>query len=199
MAKSVGETRFPGQSAGALIRRVFAGILGKPSWIVRKGLGSIVIMHFGSPSVCVHEPRSRPGRTRLSDFPISLTRRQAWVEGEWQLWILYCRWIYTQDGERVVESSSGESRIGRCIPQLQGQALKTISLGAGVTRFEFDFGGLLEVRKGNIDMEKLWKVHTPSRRVFVVRSDGMHSYDLGSMPLKDVRWMPLPEKPLVVR
>ena len=66
--------------------------------------------------------------------------------------------------------------------KLNGQILirAQVNPQTGATRFEFDLGGLLEVRRFERDSEDdLWILYKPNGYVLAVKGGGQHSHQLG--------------------
>jgi hypothetical protein len=84
---------------------------------------------------------------------------------------------------RQASSRSPNGRIERAARQLQGQSLCRVSVdGArGRSRFEFDYGGVMETaRMKKTDIQ--WILHDPKEAVLEVRGDGKYRYAAESTP-----------------
>jgi hypothetical protein len=67
---------------------VFEPVLGLPSWLVRKGIGSFITLEFGDPTLTIRDPKPWTARTATGEA-LSTRRRQTSVHGEWHQWMLY--------------------------------------------------------------------------------------------------------------
>jgi len=77
--------------ASSAIEAVFAPLLGKPAWHVKKGHGSFITMEFGEPNLKIREPlQPRENGSEVSER-LSTTRKVT-VRGEWHLWVYCCHW-----------------------------------------------------------------------------------------------------------
>src|SRR5689334_12556335 len=73
---------------------VFAPLIGRLVWQVKRGVGSMLTMEFGEPHLRVHEPveplyRRSPKVVRLQ------RRRRVFPKGDWHFWIEYAAWKIT--------------------------------------------------------------------------------------------------------
>ena len=157
-----------------------AGILrklyGKPCWQAQKGYSSFLTFDFGTPHIEIREPlkkiRAKSPRVRRV-----MSRRDAWVRGDWYLWIYICTWTLSVKGKVLARSRSQQETIERAVRELQGQALTRANVDrhTGATTFVFDFGGRLEIRQRDA-MDELWTLWTPGGRILAIRGDGAYSY-----------------------
>jgi hypothetical protein len=178
---------------------VFADVIDKPAWNVRKGHGSFLTFEFGEPRLEIGKPmKIEPQSERL---PKSLRRRPVAVRGEWHLWIYCCHWQATYEGELVGHSGSPRSEVEAAAHMFNGQALAsmTVDPAKGASQFVFDLGGILKTvpyRTG--DDEESWMLFTPDGRVLVYRSDGHFSLHARDADPRKAVWLPLtaPQKAL---
>jgi hypothetical protein len=163
------------------IQKILRKLYGKPCWDARKGHSSFLTFEFGKPQVYVHEP-FKPWNGKSPPRPAA-SRRAAWIHGEWHLWIYMCKWTILQDGVRRADSASTTRRIERAVITLQGQALRKVSVDRvrGRSRFEFDYGGVVETKRSE-RMNIQWILHDPKKGVLEIRGDGKHSYAHESSP-----------------
>lgn len=94
-------------------------VLGRPSWLVRRGHGSFVTMEFGEPEVDVREPRLMP--VFIEGAPAKTNQRYSFVGGEWHLWIYCCRWSLTLDGVQLAHCESDDLTMARALRQTIGK------------------------------------------------------------------------------
>jgi hypothetical protein len=96
----------------------------------KQGYGSFLTFEFGHPE-----------QTRG-------LRRSANVHGEWHVWIYCCDWRFLSNGKQVAWSEDSKDQIARATGMIDGQKLLGLSVepAQGLSRFEFDLGGLLETR-----------------------------------------------------
>jgi len=158
------------------VARILRKLYGMICWQAQKGYSSFLTFDFGTPRIEVREPLKKI-RTKFPRVRRLLSRRQAWVIGEWYLWIYLCAWTLSIKGKVLARSRSRQETIERAVRELQGQALTrtTVNRHTGATTFFFDFGGRLEIRRKKA-MDELWALWTPGGRVLAIRGDGSYSY-----------------------
>ena len=110
-------------------------------------------------------------------------RRLVTVKGEWWLWVYMAYWKIVQDGGLAARNSSSLKAKQKVMGFLEGQYLKNVEINNdnGCTRFLFDQGGELEVRRFEKDSEdELWLLYKPSGYVLTVTGDGSVTHEPGS-------------------
>jgi hypothetical protein len=172
---------------------VFADIMGKPAWQVKKGYGSFVTLEFGEPRLEFREPyASRAKSERVRQLA---ARRLVTVRGDWHLWIYCCEWEISQAGQRLAHSESKDARIERAAGALDGQILTAVTVDpeTAATRLEFDLGGVLETRRWTPRRKRYeqWILHAPEDRYLSQRDDARYSWS-GPEIHDEQGWLPLP-------
>ena len=164
-----------------VVTEAFAPLVGKPAYLVQKGLGSFVTMEFGEPSLYIREPaKGLPGRL------VS-------VQGEWHLWIYCCSWRVTKEGTLVAHSESSDKEIEEAMRFLDGQCIESVYVHPDCsTTFEFDLGGVMETQpyEPGTDDEQ-WYLYEPGETVFSLRGDGTYDRSFGATPPDEIEWVPL--------
>lgn len=171
-------------------KKALYGILGKPCWNVKPGLGSFLTLEFGKPRLVVREPT--PARKRLSPKVRDLlTRRQVDVHGEWHLWVYHCDWEVRRWG-KVVADSSAKLLIRRAANLLNGQRLIRFSILPDSVQsvFAFDLGARLTTYPYDKKSEQ-WMIFNPAQKVLSLRADGRYKYVRSDLAANDRAWKPL--------
>jgi len=168
----------------------FEPLLGLPCWGVHWEAALNLSMNFGQPYLNVREPyRSAARLVRVRQRAAS---RRVTVRGPWWLWIHGASWKLSLRELDPVTGTASSRRIQQALAFLDGQQLKTVevSAAAGATRFSFDLGGLLEVRRlGPRKKIDMWILYTPDEYALTVRGDGQFSYEATTAP---DHWKPIP-------
>ena len=154
--------------------------MGLTAWGVRQGYGSFLMFEFGQPKLKIEEH-------------LSHSRRSAYVEGEWHLWIYCCNWKIIQDGEQLAWSEDDENTIDRAISFLNGQNLVGINVpaGDGHSSFKFDLGGSLETWPyGDDPTEQQWMIYTEDK-VFSVNATSAYALSANATPSDEEHWIAL--------
>jgi hypothetical protein len=173
----------PFESPPSQLDEFIAPIIGQPVWGAEQGYGSFLSLQFGSPRLIVKEWRSA---TRGQ-------RRQAYVRGDWCVWIYCCEWRLSMHGDQIAWSEDTREEIARATGMLNGQKITGIQASQldGRSTFRFDLGGLLETWPvGDDPTEEQWFIYS-SDEVFGFRADGHFSRQLPSTPREQERWSPL--------
>jgi hypothetical protein len=168
-------------------KRVFAGILGKPCWDVKPGVGSFLTLEFGKPHLVIREPVAARKRVSVK-VREHLAHRQVDARGEWHLWIYCCDWEVRCKGKRVGNSST---RLGirRAAAFLYGQKLIRFSISPRKVQsiFVFDLGATLKTFPCDKTSEQ-WMVFEPSQKVLVLRADGQYKHARSDRPHDEGAW-----------
>ncbi len=176
-----------------------APVIGRPSFLVRQGYGSVITLEFGEPHLDVAEPR--PLTTRLGDSTAPMMRRRVRVRGDWHLFVYMCAWSLSAGGLELAHSKSDEATIDEALRVLDGQALLNVAVHGsnGATVFEFDLGCVLTTAPYPPDADddpnepdEQWMLFQPSGEVFTVRVDGRWSNHPGNQNPDLARWETLP-------
>jgi hypothetical protein len=161
-----------------LLSRSFGLICATPCWQVRWDHQVGLDMSFGAPSLEIREPLASSAKSprvrRLWAY------RNVSVHGEWWLWVTSPRWKLSLADDKPVTRSSTLRRIQQAIGFLDGQKFTSVELDqqTGFTRFSFDLGAVLEVRREDAAGEQeLWTLHQPNGYALGVRGDGCYSYE----------------------
>lgn len=158
------------------IAQLVEPVLGRPSWLVKRGYGTFITMEFGDPVLDVSEPR--PTTFEVPGVPVGTMRRRTNLHGDWHLWIYCCAWTLTLGAAKLADSGTSADGITKALRVLDGQALTDVAVdvGDGSTLFSFDLGCDLRTRPapaGTYTREpiELWKLSYPKGWV-CVRTDG---------------------------
>jgi len=173
-----------------VFERVFKRIYGKPCWDVRPGHGSFLTFEFGKPHLKVYEVivaskgASAKPRERLA-------RRQAYVCGDWHLWIYCCNWEVLSKGKHVGDSST-KLKMRRAADILNGQKLIRLLIFPRKAQsvFEFDLGATLKTRPYDKESEQ-WLLYEPSHKALVVRADGRYIHHRSDVVDNHEDWKPI--------
>jgi len=153
-----------------------------PCWGVRQGYGSFLTFEFGEPRLEVYE-RHREGRLH----------RQAFVTGQWHLWIYCCHWRILQDEAQLAWSEDDRDVIERATGRINGQKLLDVAISPedGRSTFMFDLGGSLETWPyGKDSTDEQWSIMAITDTVSY-RADGLYSHHSNDTPCTQVEWHPL--------
>jgi len=159
------------------IEREFARLYGIPCWDVHWDCDTGLRLNFGVPHLDVQEPLAkepRPGKRDLLRI-----YRQVWVHGDWKLWV-DGHWKLTLRDIPPVRGSSSIRQILPGLARLDGQQLTGLEIDqhSAFTRFVFDLGAVLEVRRlDRGGQDDLWELLTPEDRTLTVRGNGTYSFD----------------------
>lgn len=158
----------------AEIAEVVAPVLGHPCWGVHWDCQTGLNLEFGSPELGVERVITRePDPAR----PLRhLRSRLVHIHGEHSLWVEIAYWKLTLEDMPTVTQSSSFKRIRMGTSRLGGQALTGVEVDSrtGFSRFTFDLGAVLEVRRvGASDDYGMWTLASWGlRRVVEIRGDG---------------------------
>lgn len=103
---------------------------------------------IGYPMLSIREPRKTSSKN--PDIIWLYSVRQVEPCGNWQFYTRTAYWKITQDNISTTRSSS-KKQIMIALATLSGQRLGKFQVEAttGETRFEFDLGGILEIRRSH--------------------------------------------------
>lgn len=169
-------------TAGSPLNRFIAPFIDQPVWGTRQGHGSFLDLNFGTPELIVRERQSKKAGKQ----------RDAFVQGQWHVWIYCCHWHVSVDGDQIAWSEDERQTIARATGMLDGQKLTAIEVdpSAGTSRFVFDLGGLLETRPyGDDPTEEQWYIFGRDE-IFAYRADGCWSRQPPDTPREAERWQP---------
>jgi len=158
-------------------------MIGHVAWGTKQGYGSFVTIEFGEPELKIHEWHSDERGLR----------REAYVQGQWHIWIYCCEWRVFVDDQAIAWSEDGREDIARATANLDGQKLSKIAVfpSAGRSRFEFDLGGIVETWPvGDDPTTEQWYIYGPDS-VFAYRADGQYSLQPADTPREMTRWQSL--------
>ena len=167
------------------VSEVLRPVLGRTSWLVKRGHGSFITMEYGEPHVEVRKPRlfSVP----IEGAPAKALQRRAVVHGDRHLWIYCCEWSLQLESIQLAHNESGNFTMNRALRVLDGQVLQAIDIEPddGRTRFTFDLGCSLltwPARPGTYRNEPAgqWMLYAgsgPDLVVLSVREDGTYSIE----------------------
>jgi hypothetical protein len=167
-------------------------LLAKPCWRVRWDNQLNLDLSFGEPKLHIREPYHRT--TRAPRVRALAARRVATIRAEYWLWIYVAQWkIKVADGRSVTQSSSSHLKNVACAT-LEGEKVNKVEIDplTGRTRFTFDLGSTLEVRRINAEEDaEMWTLYKPHGLTLSVRGDGR--YKAGRATAKNGTWRPLPQ------
>ncbi len=178
------------------VHQSYSPLYGLPCWNARHGHGSFLTFEFGEPHLEIHEPQqSNPSHSPAVQK--ALSRRRAFVHGEWHLWIYCCDWLATIHGDRVGESGEA-GRMVQAAAALDGQVLLRVEadLERGRWYFDFDLGGRLETRRYVAGepyakpAAKQWHLYEPGGHVLTVRADGFYQHVPRDASPDERAWLP---------
>jgi hypothetical protein len=165
-----------------VIDRVFRRVYGQLCWGSHYDPLVNLSLSFGQPSLeIVMEPRK--SRARSEAVKRLAARRLVSVKGRWWLWVYQAYWSISSKGERLASSSSSVCRKKQAAALLEGERLVRVDVNpqSGASRFTFDLGGELVVRRMSRDStDELWLLYEPNRYVLSVRGDGTYDHEPGS-------------------
>jgi len=171
-------------------------VLGRPSWLVKRGHGSFVTAEFGSPEVEIREPRLMP--VSIEGAPAQTRQRSSFVHGQWHLWIYCCQWSLMLEDVQLAHCESDDLTMHRALHVLNGQALTAVEIepSDGRTRFNFDLGCTLltlPAEAGVYDNEPIeqWYVYVRAGPVLSVRGDGTYQINDRRQKREDWVWQPI--------
>lgn len=79
-----------------------------PAWGAKQGYGSFLTIEFGEPELKIHEWHSEKRGFQ----------RQAYVQGQWHIWIYCCEWHLSVGDQQIAWSEDGRENIAcYCQPQ----------------------------------------------------------------------------------
>lgn len=163
------------------VESVFEPLYGLPCWGVHWERFLNLSMNFGEPSLSVIEPQE--SKSPSAQVRLRQAHRKVTVRGEWWLWIYCSYWKLSLRGTDVVTGASSRRQIRKALSLLDGQKLEQVVIQASTaaTRFIFDLGGTLEVRRLSVDQDAdLWILYTPAEYTLSVRGDGKFAYTPGN-------------------
>lgn len=154
---------------------------GKPCWGLKWDCQLNISMNFGDPVLTVDEPRK--SKSKMRSVRELFARRLVTVRGRWWLWLQVAHWTIDINGTRLADGSSSFRRISMALAKLKGQILTraTIDAQTGATRFDFDLGGVLTIRRyRRYPDDELWMLYKPNGYVLTIRGDGKYIHQPGS-------------------
>jgi tetratricopeptide (TPR) repeat protein len=174
----------------------FAPLVGVPSWLVERGVGSYITLQFGQPLLDIAEPRMLG--IRIAGAPRQAMQRRAYVRGQWHLWIYDCCWSLSLHGIELAHDQSDVFTVDRALGVLNGQALSHVRIEPddATTTFAFDLGCVLTTTPARLDVDESepdeqWLLFQPSHEVLTVRRDGTYQTCLENASPDDAPWVPL--------
>lgn len=161
----------------SVIQEVFQPVYGLMCWDVHWERYLNLSMSFGQPRLVVHEPyESESPSARIRQIH---AYRKVIVRGEWWLWFSSAYWKLSLCDTKPITSSSSNRRIQRALALLDGQKLVKVEVKASTsaTRFAFDLGAVLDVRRlePNRDSD-LWTLYTSTNYTLSVLGTGAIKY-----------------------
>ena len=171
-----------------IFKRTIRQLRGQVCWDVHHDRLLNLSMNFGDPWLKIREPYQTKSRLKLlRQYAAS---RSVFARGRWWLWIYYSYWKISYKGKRIATGSSSIGQILQATGNLSGQKLMQLELNVhtGNTRFTFDLGSTLDVRRRNRnDDEILWILHKPKGYILSVQGNGTYDQGAGTKKRPSVR------------
>jgi hypothetical protein len=107
------------------------------------------------------------------------------------LWILYAHWSLDLPDFAKITKSSSNRRKNMAIARLDGQKLTQVTVDPrnSSTQFDFDLGGVLNVRRLSPGYHgELWTLYNPDGFTLAVRGDGCYSYHGSTTSPEEFKW-----------
>jgi len=173
-------------------QKLVKDLLAKPCWRVRWDNQLNLDLSFGEPKLHIREPyHSTAWAPRVRALA---ARRLAIIRAEYWLWIYVAQWkIKLADGRSATQSSSSHLK-GTACASLEGEKVAKVDIDpvTGRTRFTFDLGSTLEVRRINAkEDDEMWILYKPHGLTLSVRGDGR--YKAGRATARNGTWRRLPQ------
>lgn len=125
------------------ITRIFDELRDKPAWNVRRGVGSSVMLEFGTPHLEIREPKI-PSASLPKKARTVISRRHVWIRGDWHLWIEDCSWSISAFDTTVSNHSDGLD-VDEVLRSIEGQKLVSCVIDSEVSSttlsISFDLDG----------------------------------------------------------
>lgn len=173
------------------IDKSFKQLYGKLCWGVFYDRNTNLHLNFGPPFLTIREPFQ--SKSKSPSVRELFARRLVSVNGKWRLWVFVATWEISFDGKRAASNLSKYRKIKKATAKLNGQKLTKVEIDAetGTTKFEFDLGGILEVRRWKKkSKDDLWILYKPNGYTLVVKGNGRYSHQHDNSP--DEESLPLP-------
>ncbi|WJF89108.1 hypothetical protein QS306_08125 [Paraburkholderia bonniea] len=155
------------------INQAFFPIIGEIAWSVKFSHGSYFMVEFGKPHLKIREPIHKKDDSLNSTLPL-LRRRRVFLRGEWSLFILDCKWKFTENKESTDQDQPTD--VSEKILQLaEGQRLKSVSIDKDCNGciFNFDMGAKLHITPfDNSDFDQ-WRLHCSNGEIFSLKNNGL--------------------------
>ena len=167
----------------SIIEKSFKPLYGNPCWGITYDRRTNLAMNFGTPRLkVIREPHAT--KSKLERVKQRAAQRMVAVRGQWKLWIFCGYWRIYRNG-RLLGGYSSTFRTGtRAADSLEGEKLLRVDVDpkTGATRFEFDLGSVLEVRRlRNYESdEDIWILYKPNGYALSVHGDGTYDHVPGS-------------------
>jgi hypothetical protein len=132
------------------------------------------------------KPRLRLGRIRerkIRSIRGTVRTRGVTYRGQWFLWIYLSYWSILLNDTPIASYSSLPQKQKKALAILEGQKIKNIWIDreSGATRFEFDLGAVLQVRRrARRSRDELWLLYMPNGYVLSILGNGSYTYEPGS-------------------
>lgn len=154
------------------VAELWAPLIGRLAWNVRRGHGSFLTIEFGSPHLLVREPIA--SRSNSDKVRRLLQRRAVYVEGDWHFSILYGDWKLSTAGGTLDSDKDRGSPLDECLDDLEGQKLLSVETsGVGHSCvWKFDLGGVLEIWPSAEIPDDAWTLHPWNGDIIAYQPDG---------------------------
>ncbi|MDY7010679.1 MAG: hypothetical protein SVV80_07995 [Planctomycetota bacterium] len=165
-----------------VIDRTFQQLYGQLCWGVHYDRQLNLSMNFGDPHLKIRELDRAKSKSVLLGLYDS--RRLITVRGRWWLWIYCSYWKISYKGKLVVTGASSIRRILQAAEELKGQKLVQVDVNkdTGATRFVFDLGGVLDVRRFERNSkDEIWILYKPNGYVLSVSGNGTYDHGAGTI------------------
>jgi hypothetical protein len=172
-----------------MIERILRDLSGQLCWNALWDRQTNLWIEFGPPSLYIRQPIASNARServrRLLRYRLIVPR------GAWRLAVWNARWkLALRDDTPVTGARDSDSRRSAALHCLSGQRFVAARVDevTGFTRFEFDLGGVLELRRFSANgLDELWSLYRPNDYVLTVRNDGQYKHERATSH-GDGRW-----------
>ena len=156
------------QQVQEFIDNITQNLIGKKAWQAERDVGCFISFDFGEAS---HFVRTRKVTGEEFQFDI----------GEWYLWLYLCSWRIDTENMTLAASEDSMERIDAALAQIQGKAIKSISITNFALDAVFEFEGGIFVRSFSIYTDESedsehWILYAPEKKAFIAGPGKTWSY-----------------------
>lgn len=156
------------------VTELFAPLIGRSCWQVRRGHGSFVTIEFGEPRLVIREPRD-VHVDAPKEVARAFSKRRITIVGQWHLWIQFCHWKLTVGVKSITDADLDKDAIDAALDELDGQNLVLVSQNPtdATCELRFEMGATLTMfPSADFTEDDLWTLHCEDGSIFAYRSDG---------------------------